>query len=64
MNKKILLTLLLYSSVAHTQSLNNFMNKLIEFKTFERNKKNIVTFKEHTTESVYFFLLIMVEQRI
>ena len=55
MNNKILLTLLLYSSVAHTQSMNNFMNKLIEFKTFERNKKNIVIFKEHTTEPVYIF---------
>ncbi|GIS08447.1 MAG: hypothetical protein CM15mP112_05590 [Flavobacteriales bacterium] len=55
MNKKILLTLLLYSSVAHTQSLNNFMNKLIEFKTFERNKKNIVIFKEHKTEPAYIF---------
>ena len=55
MNKKIPLTLLLYSSVAHTQSLNNFMNKLIEFKTFERNKKNIVIFKEHKTEPAYIF---------
>ena len=47
MNKKILLTLLLYSTGAHTQSLNNFMNKLIEFK-FSKEKK-YCNFKEHTT---------------
>ena len=35
--------------------MNSFMNKLIEFKTFERNKKNIVIFKEHKSEPVYIF---------
>jgi len=55
MKKNIVLILLLYSSIAHTQSMNSFMNKLIEFKTFERNKKNIVIFKEHKSEPVYIF---------
>ena len=55
MKKNIVLILLLYSSLAHSQSMNSFMNKLIEFKTFERNKKNIVIFKEHKSEPVYIF---------